>query len=660
MPGARAARRALVAAVAAFGLLTGAAWAALADTGVDVSSHQHNHALNWTKAKADGVTFAYIKATEGSSYTNPWFAGDWSTTGQLGIYHGAYHFARPSIGSAANQARYFVKVAGLQQSTGVLPPVLDLEVTGGLKVRALRTWVATWLQTVQQLTGRDPMIYVSPYFWKTYLGNSTAFHAYPLWVANYGVSMPQVPGGWPTWTFWQSTSSGSINGISGRVDIDQFNGDPTHLALMANIKDGSAPPDTTGTTSPAPSPTPRATTLSATTSSSAVYQGTPVTVSGALRTTTGGVAGRRVSLWQETDSTSGYQQVATATTDSSGAYSFSVTPTATASYVVKWAGSSGYAAASSPALTVTLQQATASTLSLASSRLLLYPNQSSVLSGQLRTATAPLAGKTVYLWRQRVGAARWRHAGRTRTSSTGAFSFQVRPTASSTYVVKWRGGTAYTSAASTPVRVNYQSTIPTTVSFGLSRARAYAGQRVQLTGTLDSVTGKVAGQSVEVYRQPDGEGTPSLAATLTTDKTGGFSLGVGATATTTYTVRFPGTDLYEAADASPSTMTLLLPQRTALDIRSGRTNLRVGRQTTLRGHLQTSTGAGVAHRRVKIFRRVFGSPTWHRVAVTRTTGPRGYWEITVHPHKGSVFRAEYGGAMRFSASRSGRLRVHVR
>ena len=160
--------------------------------GIDVSHWQGT--VDWTKVDGDGVQFAFMKATDGTSYTDPQFARNWSQARSHGIDRGAYHFAEPSSasGSAVTQARHFVSTVGSMKHAGDLPPVLDLEVSGGLGRTALTSWVSTWLSTVEQLTGRNPMIYVSPSFWEYYLGNSTAFHHYPLWVANYGVSSPRV------------------------------------------------------------------------------------------------------------------------------------------------------------------------------------------------------------------------------------------------------------------------------------------------------------------------------------------------------------------------------------------------------------------------------------------------------------------------------------
>jgi hypothetical protein len=78
------------------------------------------------------------------------------------------------------------------------------------------------------------MIYTYPAFWKNSMAGSTSFFRYPLWIANYGVSSPQQLG-WPHWTFWQYTSTGTVDGIStpGATDISVFNGTSLDLAALA-------------------------------------------------------------------------------------------------------------------------------------------------------------------------------------------------------------------------------------------------------------------------------------------------------------------------------------------------------------------------------------------------------------------------------------------
>jgi hypothetical protein len=95
----------------------------------------------------------------------------------------------------------------------------------------LRTWVRTWLQRVHARTGLKPLIYSGPYFWRTFLGDSTWFanHGYPLWLAHWGVHEPDVPAedwGGHGWTYWQwdVTDPGSVPGIETDIDRDRFMG----------------------------------------------------------------------------------------------------------------------------------------------------------------------------------------------------------------------------------------------------------------------------------------------------------------------------------------------------------------------------------------------------------------------------------------------------
>ena len=58
--------------------------------GVDVSQYQGE--IDWDALAAQDVRFAYIKATEGSSYVDPRLAGNWAGAALAGIPAGAYHF----------------------------------------------------------------------------------------------------------------------------------------------------------------------------------------------------------------------------------------------------------------------------------------------------------------------------------------------------------------------------------------------------------------------------------------------------------------------------------------------------------------------------------------------------------------------------------------
>src|SRR5258708_2644377 len=191
--------------------------------GPDVSNSQRPNgtSINWTLVKASGHAFAFVKATENTTFTNPYCAADWQGMEAAGINRGAYHFARPAA-SATAQADYFSSAVGSLQSPGDLPPALDLEVNGGLAPAALVSWTQQFLSRLQSDTGRVPVIYSNPNFWVNSMGNSTAFTGYPLWLAQWA-SAPTFPlaGGWPSWTFWQYSNAGSVPGIPAAVDLSQ-------------------------------------------------------------------------------------------------------------------------------------------------------------------------------------------------------------------------------------------------------------------------------------------------------------------------------------------------------------------------------------------------------------------------------------------------------
>ena len=205
--------------------------------GIDVSAHNHDGgvAIKWKTVRSQGVRFVFVKATEGSgrasaASTNSWFKKDWDGAKAAGIARGAYHFARPRypLSTAASDARAFVAVLKASGGTGELTPALDVEVTGGLSAKALSSWVDSWLKEATRLLGRRPAIYSGRGFWTSYLGDTTKFKSYPLWMANHTKASAPValPGGWGAWSYWQYSSTGSIAGISGPVDLNLSCGYP--------------------------------------------------------------------------------------------------------------------------------------------------------------------------------------------------------------------------------------------------------------------------------------------------------------------------------------------------------------------------------------------------------------------------------------------------
>src|SRR4051812_14353412 len=310
--------------------------------GIDVSRYQSGSTLttctgsvqvNWAKVRASGRTFAFVKASgsrpSGTISQDPCFARNWAGARDAGLFRGAYHYAIPSAkaGSAVADARFFVNVTGSLQGVGDLPPVLDLESTGGLSRAKVAAWATTWLTTVRELTGRQPVLYTGPYFWRTYVAGGAAFAGFPLWIANYTTkAAPIVPAPWTRWTFWQSSASGRVPGVSGDVDVDTFNGTAAELRALAH---------------PATEPT-------ATGSATVVYGSQSWTLSGALRSAGTPVPDVTVRLYQRPAGSAAWTAVATARTAArTGEYRFELQPTQAASYVVRYAGGRDFAPSAS-------------------------------------------------------------------------------------------------------------------------------------------------------------------------------------------------------------------------------------------------------------------------------------------------------------------------
>ena len=219
--------------------------------GTDVSGYQPS--INWTTVKNGGVAFAWAKATEGTGYTNPSFTSQEAGAKSVGIYIGAYHFARPSshpnitgASSADSEAAYFWSVAGnyVKLGGGYLVPMLDWEDTGattnnGFTATMMSAWVNEWCNAVSNsarlngVPGVRPVVYTGTWYsvpGSTYPGLTTAVTSWPSWIAAYPTSPNPQTGGpsssypWSTWNIWPYADTNWSGG-----DADVFNGDATGL-----------------------------------------------------------------------------------------------------------------------------------------------------------------------------------------------------------------------------------------------------------------------------------------------------------------------------------------------------------------------------------------------------------------------------------------------
>ncbi|MFD3943656.1 lysozyme [Streptomyces sp. NPDC058579] len=203
--------------------------------GVDVSSHQGNVA--WSTLWNSGVKWAYVKATEGTYYKNPYFAQQYNGSYNVGMIRGAYHFATPDTTTGAAQADYFVNNGGGWSKDGrTLPGALDIEwnpygaTCYGKSQSAMVAWIRDFLNRYKARTGRDAVIYTATSWWTQCTGNYAGFGSTnPLWVARYAAAVGELPAGWGYYTMWQYTSTGPTVG-----DHNRFNGDLSRVQALAN------------------------------------------------------------------------------------------------------------------------------------------------------------------------------------------------------------------------------------------------------------------------------------------------------------------------------------------------------------------------------------------------------------------------------------------
>ena len=191
--------------------------------GMDAARFQER--VDWRRAKAVGIEFAFLKATEGGDLADPKFRDHWSGAARAGIARGAYHFyyfcTDPQV-----QARWFIR--NVPKTRGALPPVLDMEwnpfsptCQRRPDAATVRAEMRTWLNIVETHYGQRPIIYTTPGFYED--AGLSRLKGYDYWLRSTAKTPAQAfPG--QRWRFWQYTSTGTLPGTPGDIDINAFNG----------------------------------------------------------------------------------------------------------------------------------------------------------------------------------------------------------------------------------------------------------------------------------------------------------------------------------------------------------------------------------------------------------------------------------------------------
>lgn len=191
--------------------------------GIDVSKFQKT--IDWRKAKAAGVSFAFIKATEGGDLLDDRFRENWVAARRAGIPRGAYHFyyfCRPAF----EQAAWYIR--NVPKEKGALPPVLDMEWNHKSptckfrpKAEAVRREMGVFINRMKSHYGRAPIVYTTIDFYRDNdLGKVKGVDFWLRSVAEH----PDILYPGQDWVFWQYTGTGIMPGVEGDTDINVFRG----------------------------------------------------------------------------------------------------------------------------------------------------------------------------------------------------------------------------------------------------------------------------------------------------------------------------------------------------------------------------------------------------------------------------------------------------
>lgn len=179
--------------------------------GVDVSEYQGE--VDWDKIKEQGISFAFIKATEGSESQDEFFDVNFEKLKNTDMLLGVYHFF--SFESDGNsQAQNYINVVGnVEEDDSIMLPIIDVEFYGYYeKAKPSKEWVREELQEIAdklESTYRvKPIIYTTMEFYDYYIDGN--FSDYDIWIRNI-ITKPDLEN--RVWKFWQYTGKGRLERI---------------------------------------------------------------------------------------------------------------------------------------------------------------------------------------------------------------------------------------------------------------------------------------------------------------------------------------------------------------------------------------------------------------------------------------------------------------
>lgn len=185
--------------------------------GIDVSRYQGD--IDWAQVAASGVKFALLRAGSQNSsgpYIDPYFEQNCAGAKAAGIAVGAYIYTYAETEAEQNDEILTILPA-LEGKTFEYPVFVDVEDKSltGIGKAALTHLVKRYMDIIDQ-KGFVPGWYSYTNYINSYLCPEVLAD-YPLWVADYRSSLGYTG----DYHIWQYTSSGTVPGISGKVDLNR-------------------------------------------------------------------------------------------------------------------------------------------------------------------------------------------------------------------------------------------------------------------------------------------------------------------------------------------------------------------------------------------------------------------------------------------------------
>lgn len=201
--------------------------------GVDISSYQGE--IDWQVLSNQDIQFAFIKATEGSSFVDKNFAYNFEEAIKTDLRVGAYHFFSYDS-SGSTQANNFI--ANVPKSSKMLPPVVDVEFYGDKEKNLpdkdeVTENLTALLKKLEDYYAVKPIIYATRKSYKLYISGS--YPDYDIWIRDVYFTPKLLDG--REWTFWQYSDKGRLDGYRGvekYIDLNVFNGSQDEFNKYSN------------------------------------------------------------------------------------------------------------------------------------------------------------------------------------------------------------------------------------------------------------------------------------------------------------------------------------------------------------------------------------------------------------------------------------------